>query len=33
MAENKKLLIAVAGGVALIGGALLFAFLSGKSES
>ena len=33
MADNKKLLYAIAGGAALIGGALIFALLSGKSES
>jgi hypothetical protein len=33
MSENKKLLYALAGGAALIGGAIIFSYLSGKSES
>ena len=33
MADNKKLLIAIATGAALVGGAIIFSYLSGKSDS
>jgi hypothetical protein len=33
MSDNKKIYYVAAAGAALIGGALLFSYLSGKSES